>query len=130
MMHFLCSEKSNNKTWTHLYPYLYNRPSCFFRSAASLLSSITYVLFFLVCSCYKNQNYISIIKYVLGRTDTYQTGTKYSSPIGWLFYNNHLSDRDLKPIIKDYISAGRPLERFFREVHEESWRIKLQTKSI
>lgn len=50
--------------------------------------------------------------------------------LGWLFYNNHLSDRDLEPIIKDHISAGRPLERFFREVHEESWRIKLQTKSI
>ena len=41
--------------------------------------------------------------------------------LGWLFYNNHLSDRDLEPIIKDHISAGRPLERYFREVQEESW---------
>ena len=48
---------------------------------------------------------------------------------GWLMFNNYLSDQDLEPVIADHKQNGRPLEKYFRAVHEESWRIKLMIKN-
>jgi len=44
--------------------------------------------------------------------------------LGWLFYNNLLSDGDIDEIIKSHNEHSRPLEKYFREVHTESLRLK------
>lgn len=44
--------------------------------------------------------------------------------VGWLFYKNVLTDGDLENLIKDHTNNGRPLGKYFREVHAEAWRIK------
>ena len=49
--------------------------------------------------------------------------------LGWLLFHGHLSDQDLEPIISDHKRYGRPLEKYFREVHAEAWRIKLMTRN-
>lgn len=50
--------------------------------------------------------------------------------LGWLFFNGFLTDGDLEPIISEHKLARRPLEKFFRAVYSESWRIKAQLRSI
>lgn len=47
---------------------------------------------------------------------------------GWLLFHGHLGDQDLEPVISDHKQNGRPLEKYFREVHAESWRVKLLLK--
>ena len=47
---------------------------------------------------------------------------------GWLLYEGYLTDGDLEPIIEEHNISGRPLESYLREVHAESWRIKLLTR--
>jgi len=44
--------------------------------------------------------------------------------LGWLFYSNLLSDRDIDEIVKSHKEYNRPLEKYFREVHKESLRLK------
>jgi predicted nucleic acid-binding protein len=49
--------------------------------------------------------------------------------LGWLFFNNLLSDGDIEEIIKSHKEYNRPLEKYFREVHTESLRLKYMLKS-
>jgi predicted nucleic acid-binding protein len=49
--------------------------------------------------------------------------------LGWLFYNNLLSDGDLNVIIQSHNEHNRPLEKHFRAVHNESLRLKYLVKS-
>ena len=44
--------------------------------------------------------------------------------VGWLFYNNLLSNGDIDEIIRSHNEHNRPLEKYFREVHTESLRLK------
>ena len=46
--------------------------------------------------------------------------------LGWLLFNNLISDGDIEPIIKSHNEHNRPLEKYFRYVHMESHRIKMQ----
>lgn len=48
--------------------------------------------------------------------------------LGWLFYNNLLSDGDIEAIIKSHNDHNRPLEKYFREAHAESLRLKYLLK--
>lgn len=67
-----------------------------------------------------------IAKHILGVANVQTTPLM----VGWLFYKNHLLDSDLEAIIVDHKNAGRPLAKYFREVHVESYRIKMQERSI
>lgn len=48
--------------------------------------------------------------------------------LGWLFYNNLLSDADIEGIIQSHKEYFRPLEKYFREVYDESLRLKYLLK--
>lgn len=67
-----------------------------------------------------DQNARKIAKNILGHNKV-QT---IPHILGWLFYSRHLGDGDLEPIIREHISFGRPLEKYFREVHLEALRIR------
>jgi predicted nucleic acid-binding protein len=44
--------------------------------------------------------------------------------VGWLFYEGLFSDVDLDTLIAEHNTFQRPLEKFFREVYHEAYRIK------
>lgn len=48
--------------------------------------------------------------------------------LGFLLFKGYLGDADLETIINDHKNCERPLEKYFREVHAEAWRIKLLIK--
>ena len=52
--------------------------------------------------------------------------------LGWLFFINHLSDSDLKPIIKEHKQYNRPLERHFTEMYARAldYRSKLYINNV
>lgn len=60
-------------------------------------------------------------------------GKKYvqTTPLilGWLFYNNLLSEGDIDVIVKSHNEHNRPLEKYFRQVHSESLRLKYILKA-
>lgn len=44
--------------------------------------------------------------------------------LGWMLLNNLLTDSDKDLIIADHKNLDRPLEKYYRQAHEESLRIK------
>jgi hypothetical protein len=44
---------------------------------------------------------------------------------GWLLFNQHLNESDLTYILNEHNLNNRPLEPYFKEVHQECLRIKL-----
>lgn len=46
--------------------------------------------------------------------------------LGWLCFENYLSDGDVETVIKEHKEFERPLERFFREIYRRA----LQYRSI
>ncbi len=59
--------------------------------------------------------------YILG-SDFVQTTPNL---LGWLFYQRILIDSELNEIITEHNINERPLEKYFKEVYEESLRIRL-----
>lgn len=49
--------------------------------------------------------------------------------LGWLFYTSLLSEGDIDAIIKSHNEYFRPLEKYFREVHNEALRLKYFLKT-
>ncbi|GAB3417295.1 hypothetical protein [Niabella aquatica] len=68
-----------------------------------------------------DQNARKIAKSILG------SGSVQTVPhlVGWLFYIGILTDGDLEPLIEQHNSFARPLEPYFRIMHNEAMRIKL-----
>ena len=72
-----------------------------------------------------DKNARKLAKEILGREKIQTT----PHLLGWLFVNQSLSDSDLEPIISDHIYFRRPLEKYYREVWEESLKIRLLFRS-
>jgi hypothetical protein len=60
-------------------------------------------------------------KEVLGSSKVQTTPHLY----GWLLFNQYLNESDLKQILIEHNLNNRPLEKYFREAHQECLRIKL-----
>lgn len=50
--------------------------------------------------------------------------------LGYLVYDRRIIDGELEQIIKDHKEYGRPLETYFRNVHDEALRIRLMIKPL
>lgn len=85
------------------------------------LSSIAFAKKIGLCFLTDDQQARKIAEKILGKNKVQTTPLL----LGWLLFNGYLCDGDLEPVILEHKFASRPLEQYFRAVHEESWRIKL-----
>jgi len=88
------------------------------------LSSIAFAKKVSICFLTDDQKARKVGSDVLGKVNVQTTPLI----LGWLFYNNLLSDGDIDNIIASHKEYNRPLEKYFREVHTESLRLKYMLK--
>ncbi len=49
---------------------------------------------------------------------------------GWLYYEGLLSDSDRAQIINEHINLKRPLEKYFNQMYQQAFQLRLLKSSI